>query len=245
MSLLKTLTTDESITNERDSVGGGGVLNSDLYPLTVALAYVKESDGGALGLNVTFKTEDGKDVRQVFWMTSGKAKGQKNYYEKDGVKHYLPGFNMANALSLLTIGKEIGELDTEEKVIKLYSSEANSEVPTKVQMVTALLGQEIIAGVLKQIVDKTKQDPTTKEYLPTGETREENEVDKLFRVKDKMTVAEIRAQETEPKFYTTWGEKWIGKTRDRSTKNGGTTGAPKATGTAKPAASKPTSSLFG
>lgn len=241
MSLLKSLTTDSAIANEKDSVGGGGVLASGLYLATVAMAYINKSDGGALGLNVVFNI-DGKDVRQTFWMTSGDAKGNKNYYEdKKGDKQYLPGFNMANSLSLLTVKKEISELDTEEKVIKLYSYDAKAEVPTKVNVVTELLNQEIYVGLLKQTVDKTAKNDAGK-YVPTGDTRDENETDKLFRAADKLTTAEIRAASDVAEFAKTWADKWTGVTKDKTSKDvvKGVAGAPAAAGT-----KKPTTSLFG
>ena len=98
MSLLSTLTSDASIANEKDSVGGGGVLDSGLYPATVTLAYVQKSEGGALGLVLQAKTNQGRDIRQTLWMTSGTAKGGQNFYtDKSGTKQYLPGFIAANA----------------------------------------------------------------------------------------------------------------------------------------------------
>ena len=245
MSLLSNLHTDETIANERDSVGGGGPLESGLYPMTINTAYITKSQGGALGLVLNAKTEQGKEVRQTLWMTSGTAKGCKNYYEdKQGQKQYLPGFIHANAISLLTVGKDISELDTETKVVNAYSPEAKAEVPTKVEMVMDLLGQEILVGLIKQTVDKTQKNDAG-QYIPTGETREENEIDKIFRAKDRKTTAEIRAQAEEAVFADTWEQKWAGKTRDRTNKNGaagaGVAGAPKA---APSVSTKPKTSLF-
>lgn len=244
MSLLANLTTDESIANEKDSVGGSRVVESALYPLTVAMAYLQKSSGGALGLYLTFKTEDGTEIKNTQWVTGGDAKGNKNtYQDKDGKPQYLPGFLMANSLALLTLGQELSTLETEEKVLNIYNSDAKAEVPTKVQVIMPMLNQEIIAGIIKQTVDKTSKDGAGV-YQPTGETREENEVDKFFRAKDKMTTAEIRAQATEPVFYTTWNEKWTGKSRNKAkgVAAGGVAGAPKAAGAG---AAKPGKSLFG
>lgn len=241
MSLLSGLTTDKNIADEKDSVGGSRVRESGLYPLTIALAYLTKSAGGALALNLVLKDDDG-EVRQQLWVTN--KKGENFYLDKKQEKQYLPGFNMANSLALLTVGKEIAALDTEEKVINLYNFEAKADVPTKVDMVVELLGKEILVGLLKQTVDKTKKNEATGEYEPTGETREENEVDKFFRAEDRLTSSEIRAGATEAAFATTWETKWKDKTRDRSTgaKGGnGTAGAPKASG---PATSQPTQSLF-
>lgn len=244
MNMLATLTTDSSIADEKDSVGGNGPLESGLYTAKVALAYITKSAGGALGLVLNFKTEAGKEIRQTLWMTSGTAKGCKNYYEKDGEKHYLPGFNHANSLALLTVGKEISALETETKVVNVYSAEAKAEVPTKVEMLMDLLGQDIIVGLIKQTVDKTKKNESTGVYEPTGETRDENEIDKLFRARDRMTTAEIRAQAETATFIDTWDAKFSGQTRMKAKGAAGTAGAPKAAAGAPAAAKKPTTSLF-
>jgi hypothetical protein len=242
MSLLATLSTDSSVTEEKDSVGSGGPLDSGLYKSTIALAYVTKSAGGAMGLVLNMKTEANREIRQTLWMTSGTAKGCKNYYEKDGEKFYLPGFNHANSLALLTCGKEISELETETKVVNVYSAEAKSEVPTKVEMLMDLLGKEIIVGVIRQTVDKTKKNEAGV-YEATGETRDENEIDKLFRAKDRMTTAEIRAQAETAGFIDTWDAKFTGTVKNKAKGAAGTAGAPKAAG-APAAAKKPTTSLF-
>ena len=245
MSMLKSLATNDSITNEKDSVGGTGPLESGLYNTTVSMAYLSKSKGGALGLVLTLKTEEGKDLRQTLWMTSGTEKGCKNYYEtKTGEKQYLPGFNIANSLTLLTLGKEISDLDTETKVVNVYSAEAKAEVPTKVEVLMDLLNQEITVGLIKQTVDKTVKNEATGVYEPTGETRDENEIDKLFRTRDRMTTAEIRAQATEAKFVETWSAKFTGTVKMKAKSGSGTAGAPKAAAGAPAAAKKPTTSLF-
>lgn len=236
MSLLANLTTDDSIEDERDSVGGGGVLESGIYNATISLAYLSTVASGATGLVLQFKTEDDRVIRSTQWVVSGTAKGCKNYYERNGKKNYLPGFLIANSLAKLTTGKEISELDTDEKVINVYNPEAKAEVPTKVPMITELLGKEITIGLIKQISDKSAKGDDG-QYHPTGETREENEIDKFFNAESKLTTTEIKAGVSAPSFITTWDQKWSGVTRDRSTKTGGTAGAPKGAGSKKPASS--------
>jgi hypothetical protein len=241
MSALKNLTSDESISNEKDSVGGGGTLASGLYPAKITLAYVTTSSGGATGLVLHAKTSEGRDIRSTQWMTSGTAKGAKNFYEKDGVKNYLPGFLLAQSLALLTCGKELSDMDTEQKVANVYSFDVKAEVPTKVDMVMDLLGKEVVIGLIRQTVDKNVKDGNGV-YVPSGETRDENEIDKFFRASDRKTTAEIRAKAEEAVFVNTWDAKWNGQVRDRSTKGAGTAGAPRAA--AAVANKKPTASLF-
>ena len=245
MNALSKLVTTDDIAGETDSVGGGGPVPSGLYTSTITLAYLTTAKSEALGLVLHAKTESGQEIRQTVWMTSGKEKGGKNYYEKDGKKTYLPGFLMANSIALLTCGKEIGELDTEEKVVKLYSYDAKAEVPTKVQVFTDLIGKEIILGVIKQTVDKNVKNDAGM-YVASGETRDENELDKAFRASDRKTTAEIRA-EGEAVFIDTWAAKWTDNTRNRAkgvAAGGGKPGAPGAKPGA-PGAGKPKSSLFG
>lgn len=240
MSFLDNLKTDTAVEDSGDSLGGSKVLDSGLYESTIALAYYKESQGGALSLNVDLTGSNGESFRQTFWVTSGKAKGQKNYYEgKDGKKRYLPGFNAANHLCLLTVGKEISDLEPEAKVIKLYDPAQSKEVPTEVKVITDLIGTQIIAGVIKQIVDKNVKD-SSGAYVASGETREENEVDKFFRASDRLTVSEIKAEQTEADFIYKWEEKNKGVVRNKAkgAKEGGSTGA--ATG-----GETKTKSLFG
>lgn len=220
MSLLKSLTKDASIQDETDTLGGGGTsgpVESGLYKVVIETAYISTSTGGAMGLVLQFKTEAANIVRQTMWMTSGKAKGGTNYYMRGDEKFYLPGFLHADSLAHIITGKNINELDTETKVIGLYDFAARKEVPTKVEMVMELVGKAVIIGLIKQTVDKNVKDDNG-DYVPSGETRDENELDKLFQAETHLTAAEIKLGATEAKFMETWGLKWSSITRDRSTK---------------------------
>ena len=235
MSLLSTLKVDGDIQGESDTVGQSGPWETDIYATKVTMAYLQKSSGGAMAVNLHLESDKGRELRQALWITSGDEKGNLPYFEKDGERKYLPGYNHANSLCLLTVGKEITEMDTEEKVVNLYSFEAKSEVPTKVDVLTELLGQEVYVAVEKQITNKRAKGGDGK-YHPTGETREVNEIDKFFRISDKMTTSEIIDELPAPAFYDTWLTKKAGVTRDRSTGVAGTAGtagapAPAAGGT--------------
>lgn len=241
---LSNLKSNPAVETESDNLGGGSRnVESGLYDMTVEVAYIGTSAGGATSLNLQLKGDDGSEVSQTLWVASGNAKGNKTTYkDKEGKEHNLPDFNHANALCLLSIGKELGDLDTEEKVIKLFDFDARKELPKAVPMVTELLGARIKAGIIKQIVDKNAKNDAGV-YVPTGEVREENVIDKMFREKDGLTVAEIRAKSTEAEFCTKWKEKWTGVTRDRSTPTAGkgaVAGSPAASG----GAAAPATSLF-
>jgi hypothetical protein len=261
--ILSGLTTEADIQTETDSVGTSfAPLESALYALKIILAYITVSAGEAMCLNVLFETPDKNQLRQQFWMTSGKKKGKRNFYEKKNPttgameKHYLPGFNQANGLALLTCNKGINTLKTEVKTIKLYDYITKSEQPQDVDMVMELIGKETSAGVIKQIVDKNVENaaydakkpigPDNMEYIPSGITRIENEVDKLFHT-DGRTITEIKADVAEPTFRDTWLERWEGKLKDKSAaKKGHVTAVPTAGSAAGPVSGAPTppQSLF-
>lgn len=241
MSLLSSLKADADVKDDGDSLGMGSyVLDSGLYQTHVDLVYMSVSAGGAMGMNCVFKTKDGREIRQTFWVQSGDAKGNKSYYtDKDGVKHNLPGLNQANALCQLAVGKDAYEMDHEEKVVNVWNSDSKAEVPTPVQVLTDLLKKQITLGVIKQVVDKNIKDSNGK-YVPSGDTRDENEIDKMFHPDTNLTVNEMKAGETEPKFIHSWKKKNDGQTRMKAkgAKAGG------ATPGAASAATAATPSLF-
>lgn len=239
MSLFNNITSDESIANEKDSLGGVRALETNAYDFTIKLAYVIKAASEAMGVVLELETDKGEKLKVTEYVTSGKEKGCKNYYEKNGEKHYLPGYNNINSVCLLTIGKELKDMDHEEKQIPLYNKDAKAEVPTKVPVLVDLLGQKITLGVLREIHNKTKWNDATKTRDVVEGTIEQNSVDKVFRTRDRKTTNEVRGQVEEAVFYSQWLEKNAGKDRDRTkavAAGNGTAGAP---------AAKPKQSLFG
>ena len=217
MSLLSSVAASTSAKAETNYLGGYTPLESRLYDFTIDLAFLNLADSGACCLNIHMTSDEGKKLKQQFYISSGNDKGNRNYFiDKNGEEAHLPGFNQANALCLLTAGKEVLSCATENKVVSLYDFAERQEVPTKVEMLTELLGKKITAGVLKQTVNKSEKDPKTKKYVATAETKVENEVDKFFRHRDGLTVPEIRAGITTPDFKTDWAEKWTGVIKDKT-----------------------------
>jgi hypothetical protein len=219
---------NEGIKEEKDSLGGFQVFESGLYPVKLSMVFITKSKGGAMGMTVRGKTAEGQMLDQQLWVTSGDKKGNKNYYiaKKTGDKHFLPGFNVGNAICLLTVAKNLSDLETEPGIAEIYGEKK------KVDMIPALAGQEVTFGLIKQLVDKTELDDESGDYMPTGESRAENEIDKVFRTKDGLTTVEIRGglKSGEGKFMQQWLDKWGGEVKDRTTDVGevATAGAPKA-----------------
>ena len=241
MNMFGNLTQD-GLEESTDRLGGGGTLESDAYKGTVKLAYAgkaRASDAQSVTVHIDIA---GFEFRETLWVTN--RTGQNFYVDKQDAtkKHPLPGFTTADDLCLLTTGHGLSEQAIEEKVVKLYDFEAKKELPQNVPVLTGMIGKEIGVGLIKRIVDKNVKD-SAGIYVPSGETREENSVDKFFHAESGRTVAEFKAGTADAAFQTKWAEKNRGKTQNRAK------GAPGKAGTpARPqavAGAKPASSLFG
>lgn len=233
---------NDGLEASRDVLGGGGPIDSGVYTGTIKLAYAGLSKGGAQSLTVHVDI-NGRDYRETLYVTN---KQGQNFYEKSGKKSPLPGFTTANDMALLSTGVALNEQEVEERVVKLYDFDAKAEVPTKVQAVVSMHGKEITLGILKQVVDKNVKDGNGN-YVPSGETREENTIDKVFHTESGKTVSEFTAKVPEAEFQAKWAEKNKGTVRDRtSTAKTGKVGVPgqQAANHAAPAKA-PSKSLFG
>ena len=213
MSLLQGLDVTTDISADTDYVGTGGIWESGLYDTKVKMAYLDLAKSNALGVVLILETASGKTLKTTQYVKSGDAKGNKNYYERKGEKHYLPGFNIINNLCLLTVGKNMSELVTENKVVPIYDFTAKKELPQEVEVLIELLGQECIAGVLKKTSNKQAKNASGV-YADTNEERSENEVDKIFRASDRLSTVEILAGATTAAYIDVWTKANEGKTRN-------------------------------
>ena len=246
MALFKQLTTD-GLEESQDRLGGFSPLESDIYTGTIKAMYAGHSQGGAM--SVTMLTDvGGKEYRETFYVTN--KKGENFFLNKDDKtkKVPLPGFTIVDDICLITTGKPLSEQDSEEKVINIYDYDLKKEMPKSVPMLTELLGQKISLGILKQLENKNAKDGNG-DYFPTADTREINLVDKVFHPEMKLTVAEARNGQDDPKFHDAWAERNKGVTRDKRTikdGTGGNSGTPPKAGTAPSASgAAPRKSLFG
>lgn len=247
MSLFQNLTT-KGLEESKDQLGGNfAPVESDIYEATIKALYASESKGGAMALNLVATLPDGKEYRETVYVTNKK---KENFFVKDSKKQPLPGFTLMNELCVMATDKELHELETEEKVVRVYDFEAKAEVNKNVPMIVEAIGKKVALGILKQLEDKTKENPTTGEYEPTGETRETNAIDKVFHPELKVTLPEARIAAAkgvtpEPAFYDAWLKRNQGQVKDRTKgAKGGAAGAPPKAG-APGTAAKPKTSLFG
>lgn len=241
MSALANLGYDNSIEEPKDTLGSGSFIrNSAVYLMKIAMAYLVTSKDGAKGVAFIFKDKDDQEYRETVYVTSKTEKGGKHYSEKDGKKSYLPGFLIADAISLLSTGKSLSEQDTEKKLVKVWNKEAGTEVPTEVDCLTGLIGKDIQLGILKISAWKQAQNTTTGKWEDTDELRETNTIDRVFHAKHGKTVAECKAKKEDAEFLEEWKTAWEGKIKDKTK---GKTPTVKA-GSPAARTTTPTESLF-
>ena len=229
----------------KDNLGGGGfIVETDGYPLTVKALYGGSAASGAMFVQLIATKEDGKEYKETFYVTN---KNKENFYTKDNKKYLLPGFIVANDLCLITTGKELSEADLEEKVVKVYDKDANGEVPKNVPMIVEAIGQKFGALIQKSTENKQVKDAAGN-YVDTAETRDVNNIEKVFDLESQFTVVEAKQGIEAPEFVAAWLEKNKGKTRDKTKKvaaGGGAAGAPKSSAPPPAAGGAPRPSLFG
>ena len=175
---------------EEDFLGGGGVLDTDLYSGTIKYAYLsKAASSEARALNLCLIINKQEVTRQI-WMTN--RQGDLTYPDKKtGEQKNLPGYNQANSLCMLLASKDIGDMEVEDKVLKLYDYESQKDINQSVPCFEELHGLDLQVAIQKQTVDKTEKNESTGDYEPTGETRDVNEFVKFFPADVPVTLGEV------------------------------------------------------
>ncbi len=224
---------------ERDSVGGG-TLESGVYLGVIELAYLDAAPSGAISVNINFKTDANRNVRQTIYISN--KKGEFVYKNKDNKDNPLPGYAQMDAFFTAVTGKGIAQQSLEEKVINIYNYDLKKEVPQTRKVFMDILNKPIAAGILQVSEERTTKDSNY--TVGTGEYREFNEFNKWFDADTGLTNVEKKAGETEPKVLELWKTVNKGKkvVRNAATRDTSKAGAPGASNS--PANKKPTESLF-
>jgi hypothetical protein len=221
---LSALKMDADVEETTDTLGGS-VLDSDIYKVTIKTIYMGNSTKtNAMSATVIGTLKDGSEFKNTQWVLSGDTKGNKPYYERNGKKYPLPGYAVIDDICKLTIGKSLGDAETEENIVKIYDYESQKDVPTEVDCIADVAGHEVLLAIQKQLEDKTEEaaDGTR---IATGETRDTNEVSKVLDPEGATWLE--NKEKTEPEFAEKWLTKNKGKVRDKTSKKAGSTGAPK------------------
>ena len=207
--LLDNLKLDNTVENQDEDFipGGDFTLPTGLYPMQVDMAYMGESQAGAVSVTVHLKEVGSKrTLRETFYVTTRKAAdgSRRNTYvdKRTQQNRPLPGMASANALAQVTCGGlKLHQLTPEEKVIKLWDYTANAEVPTPVPALTAMIGQPVLVAVVRK--RENKRTKVGNKYVNTNEARTFNEVQKFLHPNG-ASVAEANAGVEDRPFRTKW-----------------------------------------
>lgn len=241
MSLFGNLTT-EGLEENQDRLGGYSPLETDVYAGKIKVAYAGQSAKGAHFVTV-LADFGGREYRETIYVTNQKGENFFVSKDKDKKKVALPGFTTIDDLCQVTTDKTLSQQDSEEKMVNIYDPDLKKEVPKSVPVLVELTGKDILVAIKKTMVDKTVKEGD--EYVPTGESRDENSIEKVFHPTLRVSVVEAK-EGKDAAFIDAWIERNKGKTFDKRQNKGdvkqgrpGSTSAPTSgNGTAR-------KSLFG
>ena len=238
MSLFASIQNANIQTKEEDVLGGSRTVPSNVYPAGIKLAYLDAAASGAICVVFDFAMlVNGKERNHKETIYISNKNKEFTYKDKQsGENKPLPGFVTVDSICKAVTGKSITELSTEKKTIKVYDYDQKAEVPQEKEVLMDLIRGKLELGIIETIVDKNVK--TDNGYVPSGETREQNELSKVFN-EDGLTQLEKESGATEAKFKAAWLEQYAGKKINKA--KGAATGA-KAGGVSKPATASP---LFG
>lgn len=211
----------EGLEKTEDRLGGYTPLDSDAYDVRITLAYATKSDGGARAVNLVgvIPSENNREYRETIYVTSKKG---DNFYEKDGKRFELPGFTTINNICLVTVEKQLSQMDHTEKMVKIWDKTEKKEVPTSVPVLTELEGQMVTLGIQKTMENMNEKQGD--KYVPTAKVRTFNQIDCVFHHESKRTFVEANNGKETADFYPKWVEKNKGEVRDERTIKDGETG---------------------
>lgn len=199
MSFFKDLDVETGIEVSEDKIGGGSFAKVDktgLYDFTITKAYAGTSSGGAFSVTLHLETEDGARLTITEYITSGSAKGCKNYYlDKEGKKQYLPGYNKIKNLDAL-LGFDRTYPSTTKSAVMLYDFDSKKELPVEKEVITEWIGKSVSALIIKTVEDK---------YSNPSESRDVYNVEHFLDAKTKQTRNEKVAG------LTGFKDKWLAK----------------------------------
>jgi hypothetical protein len=229
---------DDGLKLQGDRLGGQTLFDADYYEATVNMAYVHTSSSGARAIVLTLDI-GGRNFTETFYVTNKDGKNSYPDKKNPSIQHEMIGYAAMKEFSLLTTGVEFQLQNFEEKVVKIYDFEQRKDVPTNVPVMIDVLGKKIGVGLIRRKVDK-KTRGQDNVYRATGETREENAVDKFFHAESGRIVSEFMNGIETPEFREKWLKVHKGKIQDRVKGAEGNQGMPGgAGGASRPAAGNP------
>lgn len=222
--------TNDGLEEAQDRVGGGFTRETDIYNMTITMAYAIESAGGAQGVVLTFKDDANKEYRETIYVTD--KKGQNFFLNKDDKtkKVPLPGFTIVDDICVATTEKHLFEQETEEKIVNVYDFDQKKELPKSVPVLVDLIDKPVSLAIQKILENKSEKQGD--KYVATAAERTINNIVKVFHTETRVTMVEARNGQPAA-FWDTWLERNKGQVYDKREIKGdggsaGTAGRPGA-----------------
>lgn len=224
------LSPEVTIEDDKDVIGGGGPLSTDIYGMVCEYMYLDQTASGAVMAYGNFKEkETGRNIRFSECVMSKKSGTLKATYtdKKSGKEKPLPGyskvFHLAQVLGLKIT--DLSGLACEKKFLNLWDREAKKEVPQEKNVLVDLTGKELQVAVYKVLETKMEDDGSGSWNIPTSEEFVKNDLVKWFSP-DGLTVEEMTNGVGDKPFREQWLEAHKGKERDNRVKGAPKAGAP-------------------
>jgi len=225
-SIFDKLTSDGLEETEDRLRGGRPVLETNIYPAVIQMAYAGKSESGATSITILFNLPGAPfpNYEERFWVTNKKGENFFRNKQDTTKKIPLPGFTVVDDICIVTTDAPLSDQETETKVLKLWNPKNQQEEPTQVPVLVDLIGKELSVAIFKQL--ENKRALSGSEWVDTAETQEVNFIDKVFHEPTGLTVVEARRGLTEGEFKEVWQERNQGEVKDRRSIKG----APDAAG---------------
>lgn len=201
-NLLQNMVSSDQLEEITDFGAGKQLFDTDVYHGAIKLAYITKSDSSnAIAFNLIIDI-DGKEYTEAMYITN---RDGLNFYEKDGAKKGLPGFNLITSMIKLYADEsvELSDLDQQNKTIKLYDYTEKKEVNTEVTTFPQLVDLPVVIAIAKIAENKRKK--VGNDYVSTNETVEKNNIEKFLEQLTYRTYTEVKQQITE----AVWSSKWL------------------------------------
>jgi hypothetical protein len=179
----------------------------------------------------------GTEYKETLYVTNKKGENWYPNKQDPKKKEQMMGFIIADDLALLTTGFPLANQSFEEKVVNIYDFDLKKEVPTNVPVIVDMIGKEVSVAIERGTENKQAKD-SSGVYQNTAETRDVNNIIKVYHAETGRTVSEFKGNVTEPVHRDGWLARYKGKTRNKVKTVEGSSGLPGG-------AAKPTGSLFG
>lgn len=204
----------DGVEKQEDRLGGGyEPFESGVYDGVIKLAYVGQAESGAQSVTLNIDI-GGKEYRETVYVTN--KKGENFFVDKQDSKKktLLPGYSLIDDISLFCTEQPLSEQETEPKIVKLYNYDEKKELNTEVPMLVDFIGKPIKLAIQK--VTEFKAVKQGDAYVDTAETRDTNNIEKVFHPETGRTVNEYLHGVMTDDFHQAWKKKNTGVTRDKT-----------------------------